>query len=127
MAAYFLFMVVNGSMAYVFLKRGLEAEGRRPPPYLVYLFVPKGIQQSVAVPRVLRILIGLVIFLGGAGFAAFAIILGLDSTARAHPAGSAVILLVAGAMGAAFMYVGFRLVVMRADESLFKRLWKRRH
>jgi uncharacterized membrane-anchored protein len=35
---------------------------------------------------------------------------------RAQPVGSALVLVVMAALGAAFMYVGFRLVVMRADD-----------
>lgn len=126
LVAYLLFFVVNGSMAYVSVKRRLEAEGIRPPSYLAYLFFPMRLQQSVAVPRVLRIFIGIVIFLGGAAFIAVSIILGLDFTARVRPVGAAGVVIVMAVLGATFVYVGIRLMVVRADESLFNRLRNKR-
>lgn len=121
LVAYLLFVFVNGSMAYVSVKRRLEAIGERPPSYLMYLFFPRGIHESIAIPRVLRILVGVVIFSGGAAFGLVAIVLGLQFAGRPQSVGALALLLASAAMGAAFTYVGFRLVVMRTDGSLFKR------
>lgn len=121
LVAYLLFAFVNGSIAYVSVKRRLEAQGKRPPSYLMYLFVPRGIHESIAIPRILRIRVGLVIFSGGAAFALVAMVLGFQFAARAQSVGALALLLASAAMGASFIYVGLRLIVMRADESLFKR------
>jgi hypothetical protein len=128
LAAFLMFFVVNGSLAYAYTKRRLEAAGERPPPYLVYLFFPRGfrspaapIPKSIAFPRILRIVVGAPIFLSGAIFAAFAVSFGVIGQTLAS---AVAIVVLFETLGLFFMYVGFRLVVMRGDESLFKRPWQ---
>ncbi len=120
-AAWLLFVVGNGSLAYGSARRRFEAEGKRPPPYLMYLFFPAGIHQSIAVPRALRVVVGLVILAGGAVFAVGAVVLGVQLFGQTQAPGALPLLLLSAVMGAAFAYVGFRLVVMRGDEPLVKR------
>ncbi|HWI83652.1 hypothetical protein [Ramlibacter sp.] len=123
--SYLLFLFLNGSLAYVFTKRRLESEGRQAPPYLSYLFLPKGKPQRISVPRPIRALFGIVIFLGGLLFVAFGALLvsGPNLSSAPHPIEAAALLLLLVAMGVLFMYVGGRLVVMRADEALFQNPW----
>jgi hypothetical protein len=131
--AFCLFFVVNGSMAYLSMKRRLEATGERPPPYLVYLFFPRGskqlgaqFQKSVAVPRMARVVLGAPIFVGGLILSAFVVIF-----SAAGPRAQTLEFVVAfvtvffGVLGLLFLYVGFRLMVMPDDEPLFKRPWQR--
>lgn len=122
---YLLFVFVNGSLAYPFAKRRLESEGKQAPPYLSYLFFPKGRPQPISVPRPIRALFGIAIFLGGLLFVAFGVsrASGPNLSSVPHPIRAAVLLLVLVAMGLLFIYVGGRLVVMRSDEPLFKNPW----
>lgn len=121
LVAYLLFVFVNGAISYASVKRRLAAEGKRPPSYLMYLFFPRGTHESIAIPRVIRILVGLVIFSGGLAFVLVAMALGLGFIARTQQVPALAPLLALAVLGAAFIYVGFRLVVMRADGSLFRR------
>jgi hypothetical protein len=121
--AYVLFIFVNGSLAYVFRARQLRREGKQPPSYLMYLFFPKGVRHNVAVPRPLRVLLGILISLGGA---LFVIVGGLMLTAMdfwrmPHSIGAVAMLLVLLVLGAAFAYVGFRLIIVKKDEPLLRR------
>lgn len=123
--AYLLFLFVNGSLAYVFRVRQLRREGKPPPSYLSYLFFPKGLRETlsvrntVSVPRPIRVLLGLVISLGGAvlvvggGF----ILNDPDFSRMPHPF-VAIFMLVA--MGVAFAYVGLRLIIVKNDEPLLR-------
>lgn len=125
LVAYLLFVFVNGSMAYVWVKRRLESEGKQPPSYLCYLFLPGGIRQRIVVPRVVRIVLGLAIFAGGVAFEFAALVLGPSSTTRVHSVGAVALLVVLAVFGAAFIYVGFRLIVMRENEALLSRARER--
>jgi hypothetical protein len=105
--AYLLFFVVNGSLAYVSMKRRLESEGKVPSWYLSYLFFPRGVPFSSA-PRFVRIPLGVVIFLGGLISVALSVGLVVKPPERTlSVVASIVFLLVAGGL---FMYMGVRLV-----------------
>jgi hypothetical protein len=117
LVAYVVFFVVNGSLAYVNMRRRLESEGKAPPSYLFYLFFPKGVPFS-DVP-LFRIPLGVVIFLGGLSSLALSVALVLNPPERTLSVMASIALaLVAGGM---LMYMGVRLVVARSDEPVLKR------
>lgn len=117
-----LFFLVNGSVAYHFRARQLRQEGKEPPSFLVYLFYPKPIsfRDRVALPRPFRVLLGIVILVGGA----FLVLTGtvllftLDFAKVPHPVGAVVALVVLASVGVGSLYVGVRLMVMKNDESM---------
>src|SRR5258706_10748984 len=93
--AYLLFWVVNGSLVYVFRARQLRREGKQPPSYLMYLFFPKGVRQTVTVLRPLRVLLGILISLGGALFVIVGLMLaGSEFSSMPHPIGAGAMVLV---------------------------------
>jgi hypothetical protein len=115
--AYLLFFVVNGSLAYVNMRRRLESEGKAPRSYLFYLFFPKGVPFS-NVP-LFRVPLGVVIFLGGLSSVAVSVALVLNPPERTLSVVASIVLaLVAGGM---LMYMGVRLVLARSDEPVLKR------
>jgi hypothetical protein len=120
-----LFFFVNGSLAYFFRARQLRLQGEQPPPFLVYLFRPAPLQYKsrVAVPRPLRLLLGVVIFIGGAFFVLIDVLMltNLDFSRIPHPVGAVIMLFVLPVLGLAIAYVGFRLMVMKGEDPLFKR------
>jgi membrane protein implicated in regulation of membrane protease activity len=119
-----LFFLVNGSVAYRFRARQLRQQGKEPPPFLVYLFYPKPInfKERVALPRPFRVLLGIVILIGGA----FLVLTGtvllftLDLSKVPHPVGAVIALVVLASVGVGSLYVGVRLVVMKNDEPMLK-------
>jgi hypothetical protein len=120
-----LFFLVNGSVAYRFRARQLRQQGKEPPSLLVYLFYPKPInlRERVAVPRPFRVLLGIVILIGGA----FLVLTGtvilfmLDLTKVPHPVGALIALVVLASAGVGSLYVAVRLMVMKDDEPMLKR------
>jgi hypothetical protein len=130
-ATFLLFFVVNGTMAYRSMKRRLEAEGRQPPPYLTYLFFPRGrqrtspFQQSIAVPRILLVVVGVPIFLAGVILGVFAVSYGLTGVQAQSLGFVMAMAAIWGTLGVLFVYVGFRLMVVRPNESLFKLPWQK--
>ena len=121
--AYAVFFLVNGTLAYVHRSRQLRSQGLPPPPVLVFLFSPsaRSFKSDVAVPKALRLLLGAVVLLGGAAFAVLgALFLAtVDFSTVPSPLGARVMLAVFCALGLAFCYVGFRLLVLKNDERLF--------
>jgi len=117
-----LFIFVNGSLAYGVRARQLRREGKQPPRYLVYLFFPRGVQSEVALPRPIRIILGIPIALGGALLLVFSCLMPLSTKLSQvpHPLGAVVLPLLLASLGAAFMYVGYRLLVMQNDEPLLR-------
>lgn len=117
------FIFINGSLAYAHRARKLKMEGKPPPPYLMYLFFPEGISSTVQVPRLIRVILGLPVFLGGS-----ALVL-LDGLFLAHKNFSAILhsfgaIALHGVLmlfGAIFMYIGIRLFLVKDDERLFER------
>jgi hypothetical protein len=118
--AYLLFILVNGSLAYVFRARQLKREGKQPPSYLLYLFFPRGIRHTVEVPRPLRLCLGVIVSVGGGVFVAGSALALTDAnfSRMPHPLAAVAMLLV---LGIAFAYVGVRLIIVENDEPLFRR------
>lgn len=121
--AFLLFVFINGVLAHTFRARQLRREGKAPPPFLVYLFFPKGVQAKIAVPRVVRIILGIVVLLGGVCFLLAGVLLldHLDSSQALGLHGAIVLLLVLVILGVMSVYIGFRLFVIKNNEGIFKR------
>jgi hypothetical protein len=121
-AACVLFFLVNGSVAYRFRARQLRQQGMEPPPFLVYLFFPKPInfKERVALPRPFRVLLGIVILIGGAFLvlAGIGLLFALDLSKVPHPVGAVIGLVVLATIGVGSLYVGVRLMVMKNDEPM---------
>jgi hypothetical protein len=120
---YVLFVLVNGTLAYRFRARELRQEGRVPPPFLTYLFFPKPFKlgDHVAVPRPLRLLMGIVVFVGGLFFVVTGVLIlvNLNLATSAHPAGVVTMLVVFAVLGLAISYVGWRVLVVKDGDRLF--------
>lgn len=120
--AFLLFMFLNGTLAYTLRARQLRREGKKPPPFLVYLFFPKGVQATVAVPRAVRIILGIFVLLGGVFFLLASVLLigRLDSSKALGLHGAIVLFLVLVMLGVVSVYIGFRLFVVKNNERIFK-------
>ena len=120
--AFAIFFFVNGSLAYVSRARQLRGQGEQPPRFLVYLFYPRPFSSAVAMPRALRVLLGVVILAGGGLFVITGglILTNLDFSRIPRPIGAVAMLLVLAILGLAFAYVGYRLIIIKNEDSLFK-------
>jgi hypothetical protein len=115
-AVFLFFTFANGSLAYLARAKQLRAQGQQPPPFFRFLFFPKpfSLRDKVAVPRVFRVLLGVVVLLPGGVFLAAAgglLLVKLDYSTVPHPAAAAVALLFLALIGLGSMYVGYRMVV----------------
>jgi hypothetical protein len=129
----FLIVLVSGTLAYRYRSRQMRATGQVPPSYLVYLFRPFAtvfatpVTTRVSIPKPMRILLGLVILPGGFFFLLIAFLLFTsDHAMQSHPIAAVVAGALVAALGAAFAYVGFRLIVASDEEQLFWRKGKER-
>jgi hypothetical protein len=124
--AYAIFFFVNGSLAYRVRARQLREQGEQPPPFLVYLLFPRSfsLREKVRVPRPVRLVLGIVIIVGGVFFVATGtlILANLDFSKIAHPLGAVVMLVALSVLGLAIAFVGWRLMVVKNEDPLFKRL-----
>ena len=115
--------VLNAVFAYRYRSRQLRSQGQEPPPFLKYLFFPRPLADRVPMPKPVRVILGVVIFVGGALFLATGgfILVQLDFSKLSHPVGAVFMLLLLSALGLVIAYVGVRLVVMKNDEPLLRR------
>ena len=113
--------LANATLAYRYRSRKLRSLGQEPPPFLKYLFFPRPLPQRVPIPRPVRLILGLLFLAGGAFFVLIAALPFIPS-ARSHsdPLILGLVVLACGSIGAAIGYTGFRLVVVKNDEPLFK-------
>jgi uncharacterized membrane protein len=117
--AYLLFLFLNGSLAYAFLVKKLRQEGKQPPSYVMYVIFPKGYPGHVAVARPIRVILGVVIMLGGTLMVFAGVTIPISDFKRMpHPVEATLMLV---GLGAAFIYTGYRLTVMSDNDSLFRR------
>jgi hypothetical protein len=127
LAAFLLFGWLNGTMAYLGRARQMRERGEVPPPYLVYLLNPTGkpfsFRDKVAVPRFMRVLLGVVLLLGGVflAFAGVVILFAVDLSTAPYPNAARVAMAILAAVGLAALYLSWRLVVVKDDEPLFKK------
>ena len=111
-SAYLLFVFLNGSLAYRFRASRLRAEGKEPPPYLQYLFLPTGVPKfTEEAPRSMHALVGIAAALTGAFFSFCGVALAFDAewSRIPHPVIAVTICLVLAGIGAAFLYLAWRL------------------
>lgn len=111
-AAYLLFAFLNGSLAYRSLARRLRLEGKRPPPYLRYLFFPEGIPKfKKEAPRSTHVFVGIAALITGAFFVFCGVALTFDAewSRIAHPLVAVGICLGVTSIGGAFLYLALRL------------------
>jgi len=121
-----VFFIVNAAFAYRYRSRQLRAQGREPPPFLVYLFFPRPFASRVPMPKPLRVTLGVLIVAGGAAFIlGGTLLLSTPAEEQAYPLGVVVPVVLLLALGAFFGYVGYRLIVMRSAETLFRRTTKK--
>jgi len=114
---------VLGTLAYVIKSRQLRRLGQKPPPFLMFVFFPRGVPQGnerVSMPRLLRVLLGIIFLPCGAFFALAGILLLIIENHGPHPFVLAALVLGMVGIGSGIGFVGFRLIVVTNDEPLFK-------
>ena len=122
-AAVLALFVVNAVFAYRYRSRQMRSQGQEPPPFLVYLFFPRPFPSRVLVPRPVRIILGVIVLSGGVFFLLIGFLLFTDRHAmQSHPVSSVVAVALIATLGAAFAYVGYRLIsIVNDKEQLFGR------
>jgi hypothetical protein len=109
--AYLLFMILNGSLAYIFFARRRRLEGNEVPSYLRYIFLGSGTRKyKEGADRFTHLLVGVAAALLGAFlvFCGGALAMRVDWARMPHPfIGTAMCLVLAG-IGVAFLYVAWR-------------------
>ena len=110
--AFELFVLLNRSLAYWFHVRRLRPEGKEPPSYLRYLFHANRIPRfTEAAPRSTHALVGIATALTAAFFLYCGAALAFDAqwSLIPHPIIAVAICLGLAGIGAAFLYLTFRL------------------
>lgn len=114
--------LLNGTIAYYFRSRQMKQQGLKPQNYLAYLFYPnrKLLSEKVWMPTSLRLVLGLIIFISGALFIFFGIVILKDFQIGQNGIFSLLLLLLIFiGLGSIFGYVGIRLI--RSDSLLQKK------
>ena len=112
-AAFLAFIFVNGSLAYVARARQLRREGKEPPRYFHYLFLPQGVPKfREEAPRSTHVLVGVAAALTGVFFLFCGVALALDGdwSRVSQPLLVATICIVLAGIGVAFLYLAWRLL-----------------
>lgn len=115
-AAQVLVMFLNGSLAYWFRARRCKREGKEAPRYLQYLFFPKGFPKlEEEAPRSTHVLVGIAAMLTAAFFVFCCVALAWDAewSRMGHPLFAAILCLFLAGIGAAFLYLAWRLFTFR--------------
>lgn len=114
--AFVVFFWTNGSLAYFHRSRQLKRQGQQPPSYVQYLFQLDKAGQSyeigrpVQLPALIRIALGLIVIFGGILFVFGGAVFLRGSIREWIVAGFFI------PLGAAFIYVGYRVLRMRAPD-----------
>jgi len=111
--AFLLFVCVNGSLAYRAHVRQLRSEGKQPPPYLQYLFFPRGLPKpKEAAPKSTHLLVGIAAALTGVFFVFCGAALAFDAewSRLSQPFLAAALCIVLASMGVAFLWLAWRLI-----------------
>ena len=114
--AFLLFVFLNGSLAYRARVRQFRLEGKEPPPYFRYLFFPQGFPgYKDEAPGSAHFLVGIAAALAGVFFVFCGVALAVDAewSRISHPIAAAGFCVILAGMGAAFLYLAWRLVVGR--------------
>jgi hypothetical protein len=112
-SAFLLFFILNGSLAYRAGVHRLRLEGKEPPPYLRYLFFPRGFPKyREAAPRFTHLLVDIAAALTGMFFifCGVAVAFDADWSRIPNPMLPASICMVLAGIGALFLYLAWRLV-----------------
>lgn len=112
-SAFLLFLFVNGSLAYRARARKLTLEGKKAPPYLQYLFFPRGLPKyKEEAPRSTHLLVGIAAALTGVFFLFCGVALAFDAewSRIPNPILASSICLILVCVGALFLYLAWRLV-----------------
>jgi hypothetical protein len=112
-SAFILFLLVNGSLAYLARARQLRMEGKEPPRYLSYLFFPHGLRiYKEEAPKSTHLLVGIAAALIGAFFVFCGVALAFDAewSHISQPLVAAAICIVLASIGAVFLYLAWRLL-----------------
>jgi hypothetical protein len=112
--AYFLFVFLNGTLAYKARARQLKLQGKDPPRYLRYLFLPSGLPKlKDEAPRSTHIVVGLVAAIAGVFFVFCGAALALDAewSRIPNPILVAAICLVPASIGGVFLYLAWRILI----------------
>ncbi len=127
-AIWIIFFLASGTIAYRYSARKMRETGQVPPPYLVYLLRPfiTAFKNAVAVPRPLRIVLGLTTLSGGAFFLLIAwVAFEQDTVHRIEPIITISFVGLFVILATVSVYVGVRLIKMaNTSERLFKWLGK---
>lgn len=122
--AWVLFFFGNGSVAYILRSRQLRRQGEQPPSFFKYLFFPSrsSFTRKMAVPRPVRIGLGMLFICGGLFLLMGAVIaVSVNFSGTAHSARGVIAMVVLSVVGLGIGYVGFRLIVVKNDEPLLRR------
>lgn len=115
-SAYLLFVFLNGSLAYLIRARLLRLEGKKAPPYLKYIFFPKGIPKfKEEAPRSAHVFAGVTVSLAGAFFVFCGVALSFDAewSRISQPFIVAAVCLGFTCIGALFLYLAWRIFSYR--------------
>lgn len=115
--ALLLFVFVNGSLAYRARARQLRREGKTPPPYFQYLFLPQGFPRfKEEASRSGHFFVGIAAALTGLFlvFCGIALAFDADWSRISQPILAASLCVVLAGVGASFLYLAWRLVGFRA-------------
>ena len=116
-SAFLLFFFLNGSLAYWVRVRCLRLEGKGPPPFLQYLFLPQGSPKyKEPAPRSTHLLVGVAAALTGVFFIFCGVTLAFDAewSRIPNPILAASICMILAGLGALFLYLSWRLVAFRS-------------
>jgi hypothetical protein len=122
--AFLLFSFGNSSIVYFFCNHRLKQEGKPSVGYIKSVFLPKKTHETVAIPRPIKIILGAIVFLGGAGFLGVVFLVTRDVyyTSSVDLFVKLLFLLTLIVVGATFSYIGYRLLVIKDDERIFRRV-----
>lgn len=118
--AYFLFVFLNGTLAYRFRVKQLRSMGKEAPPYLKYIFLPKGAKTfKDKAPRSTHIITAIAAALMGAFFMFCGVALSVDAewSHIKQPLIAASLCLGLIAIGAFFLYLAWRIFSSRETEN----------
>lgn len=111
-AVFVAFYFINGFLAYFIRARQFRGQGKPPPQFIKFLFPTEKFVEPVQFPAAIHVALGLTVILGGAllVYGGGVFVFGFK-----RPIGWLLI-----SLGAAFVYVGYRVIRMRqAGRHLF--------
>ncbi|MEM6998753.1 MAG: hypothetical protein AAF419_02815, partial [Pseudomonadota bacterium] len=114
--AYLLFLFLNGSLSYWYIRKKHKNEGTKSPPYLSYILFPDGVPKlRNDAPRFMHVIVGIAALFIGAFLTFCGIALAIDSNWPniPQPFLGATFCLILFFIGILFLYLSWRLFVFR--------------